>query len=106
MAVGKLLLGIGVLFLAHAALSAVQHRSFLKLTDDDYTGLPTDISVECLIGGLLSTLGVVWLMGVFKDIRVTTELNSRTLEIEGNKHNFMTFNHRGRILHQFVGKNS
>ena len=83
MAMGKILVGVGVLLLTHAALSAVQRtyvgitlshcndvfsvflcmryvllvvgsnldRSFLKLTEDEYTGLPTDVSVHCYVVG-------------------------------------------------------
>lgn len=170
MAVGKLLLGTGVLLLTHAALSAVQRTHVL----DTYACTATPQSCICLhsfwcallsfyrslvskaywrrlywtphrrkcavlnsvwhtrhipdINGVsawgiakYSWCGLVneriqrypsdngaeftvrpWRMGVLLTFHI--KLHS-TLEIEGNKQNFMTFNHRGRIVHQFVSKN-
>ena len=55
--------------------------------------------LECLLASLLCMLGVVRVTGKFKDIKLTTELNSRTFETVSNRPSFMTFNHRGPVVH-------
>lgn len=52
------------------------------------------IALECLIASVLCVFGVVSLMGKFKDIKLTTELNSQSFETVDNRLGFMTFNHR------------
>ena len=52
------------------------------------------IALECLIASVLCVLGVVSLMGKFMDIKLTTELNSKSFETVDNRLGFMTFNHR------------
>ena len=39
----------------------------------------------------------VWLAIKFKDIKLTTELNSKTFETVSNRSSFMIFNHQGSI---------
>ena len=51
--------------------------------------------MECLVASVLCVFGVVSLMGKFKDIKLTTELNSQSFETVANRLGFMTFNHRG-----------
>lgn len=48
---------------------------------------------------VLCIFGVVSVTGNFKDIKLTTELNSRTFETVSNRPSFMIFNHRGPIVH-------
>ena len=44
-------------------------------------------------------LGVILMVGDFKDIKKTTELNAQTYDSISNRTNFMTFNHRGRLVY-------
>ncbi|CAI8021491.1 Membrane magnesium transporter 2 [Geodia barretti] len=99
----KLFLFLGLLLIFHAAYSAVQHRSFLKLAEEEYTGLPSDIGAECLLASVLMCVGVVTMVGRFRDIKLTTELNKRTYEMSSNRDAFMTFNHRGHSLYPVLG---
>ena len=48
LSVEKVLLFGGLLSLLHAAYSAAQHRNYLRLTERDFTSLPSDIFVQCL----------------------------------------------------------
>lgn len=84
------------------------------------------IGLECLCASLLVCVGVVSMMGRFKDIKLTTELNTRsveegegeegrrggwlltctlslspscrTYEVASKRDSFLTFNHRGQAL--------
>ena len=44
-------------------------------------------------------LGVILMVGQFRDIRRTTELNARTYDSISNRTGFMTFNHRGKLIY-------
>ena len=52
------------------------------------------IAFECLMASVLCVFGVLSLMGKFKDIKLTTELNTQSFETVDNRLGFMTFNHR------------
>jgi hypothetical protein len=43
------------------------------------------------------------MVGRFRDIKLTTELNKRTYEMSSNRDAFMTFNHRGHTLYPVLG---
>ena len=60
---------------------------------------PIQIVLECLLASLLCIFGVVSVTGKFRDIKLTTELNSRTFETISNRPGFVIFNHRGPIVH-------
>ncbi|KAL5579181.1 hypothetical protein UlMin_011623 [Ulmus minor] len=42
----------GVLILAHAASSTVQYRGLLKITEEEFSGLPMDVMVELILGSI------------------------------------------------------
>ncbi|XP_064394522.1 ER membrane protein complex subunit 5-like [Halichondria panicea] len=94
MVLRKAVLVLGFILLGHSAFSAEQHRSFLKLAEEEYSYLPKDIAFECLMASVLCVFGVLSLMGKFKDIKLTTELNTQSFETVDNRLGFMTFNHR------------
>ncbi|XP_019853098.1 PREDICTED: membrane magnesium transporter 1-like [Amphimedon queenslandica] len=94
----RIIFCIGALFLFHSGYSAVQHKSFLKLAEMDYSSLPIDITVECLLGSLLCCVAVLEGMSQYRDFRLTSELYSKKLDGVYNKQNFMIFNHRGSAL--------
>ncbi|KAL1425289.1 hypothetical protein MTO96_019432 [Rhipicephalus appendiculatus] len=75
----KLMATLGIVGLVHAAISAAQHRSYLRLTEQDFTVLPLDIIFQ-------------------SEVRATVELESKTFETFGNRPSFYTFCHRGRAL--------
>ena len=49
----KFIVTLGLVALAHAAYSAAQHRTYLRVSERDFTGLPTDILAQTLVDMLL-----------------------------------------------------
>nr|ABI52786.1 transmembrane protein [Argas monolakensis] len=94
----KLMVTLGVVGLIHAAISAAQHRSYLRLTEQDFTILPLDVILQSVFCLLLTMYGVVCIAGDFKEVRATVELETKTFETFGNRPSFYTFCHRGRAL--------
>ncbi|XP_041378843.1 ER membrane protein complex subunit 5-like [Gigantopelta aegis] len=90
---------LGLIALAHAAYSAAQHRTYIRLTEQEFTRLPLDILLQCILGLLLTSYGVVHITGYFKEIKASAELENKSWEMLGNRQAFYTFNHRGKALY-------
>ncbi|XP_050713770.1 ER membrane protein complex subunit 5-like [Eriocheir sinensis] len=88
----------GIISLFHAGYSAAQHRSYLRVTEQEYTALPTDISVQGLLSLLLAMYGILHIAGDFKEIRANVQLQNKSWETVGNRPTFYIFAHRGRAL--------
>ncbi|CAH1781019.1 unnamed protein product [Owenia fusiformis] len=88
----------GLLALLHAAYSAAQHRTYVRLTEQEFTVLPADILLQCLAGLILTIYGVVNVAGSFRDIRAAGDTENKTWETSQNRPSFYIFNHRGRHL--------
>uniref|UniRef100_A0A0A9WPY8 Membrane magnesium transporter n=1 Tax=Lygus hesperus TaxID=30085 RepID=A0A0A9WPY8_LYGHE len=97
----KTITAIGLIFLFHAAYSAAQHRSFLRLTEQEFTSLPVDVIVQGIVSLFLTMYGVMYIAGDFKEIRATEELQSKTWETQRNLPSFYCFNHRGKLLRPY-----
>ncbi|XP_059809898.1 ER membrane protein complex subunit 5 [Hemitrygon akajei] len=97
-AVWKGLVGMGLFALAHAAFSAAQHRSYMRLTEKENETLPVDIVLQTLLAFLVTCYGIVHIAGEFKDMDATSELKNKTFETLRNHPSFYLFNHRGRVL--------
>jgi hypothetical protein len=104
---GKLLLTIGILGLCHAAYSATQHRNYIRLTEHDLdenlkqrsiSSLPIDILLQTLVSLFLSCIGIIRTSAKFKQIKITSEWESKTWDNIYNRTSFYTFNHRGKYL--------
>lgn len=99
MNVDKFLMCTGLVLLFHAAYSAAQHRSYLRLTEREFTSLPADILIQALVSLLICLAGVVRSLGKFKDINVSSvREKKKTWENFQNRTSFYHFNHRGRRL--------
>ncbi|XP_045160398.1 ER membrane protein complex subunit 5-like [Mercenaria mercenaria] len=96
----KLCVAVGLLALLHAAYSAAQHRSYLRLTEQEFTSLPWDILIQCLLSLLLVIHGVVHIAGSFREIRASADLDHKTWDMLGNRQGFLSFNHRGKALYR------
>ncbi|XP_072340170.1 ER membrane protein complex subunit 5 [Scyliorhinus torazame] len=96
--VWKGLVTVGLFALAHAAFSAAQHRSYMRLTEKENETLPIDIVLQTLLAFLLTCYGIVHVAGEFKDMDATSELKNKTFETLRNHPSFYLFNHRGRVL--------
>ncbi|XP_078544705.1 ER membrane protein complex subunit 5 [Lissotriton helveticus] len=96
----KGLVGLGLFALAHAAFSAAQHRSYMRLTEKEDETLPIDIVLQTLLAFIVSCYGIVHIAGEFKDMDATSELKNKTFDTLRNHPSFYVFNHRGRVLFQ------
>ncbi|VDK40841.1 unnamed protein product [Taenia asiatica] len=56
---GRCLVILGLITLVHAAYSAIQHRTYLKLTGAHFDFLPPDIFWQTIVGLLITIAGVV-----------------------------------------------
>lgn len=94
----KLAFVVGILSLFHAGYSAAQHRTYMRVTEQEFISLPTDISVQGLLSLLLAMYGILHIAGEFKEIRANVQLENKSWETVGNRPTFYTFAHRGRAL--------
>ncbi|CAD7079795.1 unnamed protein product [Hermetia illucens] len=94
----KLLLTIGVISLLHAAYSAAQYRTFLRITEQDSSQLPFDIVLQALVSLFVIVYNIIQVVGDFKEIRAAVELQEKTWETLSNIPSFYIFNHRGKAL--------
>uniref|UniRef100_A0A8C4U2A5 Membrane magnesium transporter 1 n=1 Tax=Falco tinnunculus TaxID=100819 RepID=A0A8C4U2A5_FALTI len=98
--VWKGLVGLGLFALAHAAFSAAQHRSYMRLTEKEDETLPIDIVLQTLLAFAVTCYGIAHIAGEFKDMDATSELKNKTFDTLRNHPSFYVFNHRGRVLFQ------
>ncbi|XP_064933673.1 ER membrane protein complex subunit 5 [Columba livia] len=98
--VWKGLVGLGLFALAHAAFSAAQHRSYMRLTEKEDETLPIDIVLQTLLAFAVTCYGIVHIAGEFRDMDATSELKNKTFDTLRNHPSFYVFNHRGRVLFQ------
>ncbi|KAJ3074467.1 Membrane magnesium transporter 1 [Quaeritorhiza haematococci] len=71
---GRLVYTIGLIFLFHSGYSAVEHLAYVKVVGKSESRLPTDIVVECLLGLIVSSIGIVLVAGRLKPILLETEM--------------------------------
>ncbi|KAL0273821.1 UNVERIFIED_CONTAM: hypothetical protein PYX00_006402 [Menopon gallinae] len=89
----------GVLSLFHAAYSAAQHRSYLRITQQEFYSLPLDIVTQGILSLFVAMYGIMYIAGDFKEIRATTELENKSWETLRNLQSFYCFNHRGKAMY-------
>uniref|UniRef100_A0A8C1K4H2 Membrane magnesium transporter n=2 Tax=Cyprinus carpio TaxID=7962 RepID=A0A8C1K4H2_CYPCA len=94
----KGVVGVGLFALAHAAFSAAQHRSYMRLTEKENETLPIDIVLQTLLSFVITCYGIVHISGEFKDMDASSELKNKTFDTLRNHPSFYLFNHRGRVL--------
>lgn len=94
----KGVVGFGLFALAHAAFSAAQHRSYMRVTEKENETLPIDIVLQTLLAFVLTCYGIVHIAGEFKDMDASSELKNKTFDTLKNHPSFYLFNHRGRVL--------
>ncbi|KMZ64152.1 Membrane magnesium transporter [Zostera marina] len=87
---------IGLLFLAHAAYATSQYRSVLKILEEEFSSPPMNVVIELFLGLAMCFWAAMAVSGDFLSIHPDSEDN-RVVSLPGNL-DFMTFNHRGRVL--------
>ncbi|CRL00588.1 CLUMA_CG013848, isoform A [Clunio marinus] len=94
----KLVLGCGLLSLAHAAYSAAQHRTYLRITEQEFTTLPLDIILQAVISLAIIIYSILSLKSDWKLIHATDLQEKSSWETLSNIQSFYTFNHRGKAI--------
>lgn len=95
----RVLVIVGILSLIHSGYSAAQHRSYLRLVEQDFTGLlPLDILLQTVVSLMVTLLGVVKVSGEFKEIRTLDDVKYKNIDTIANRPSFYIFNHRGRLM--------
>lgn len=94
----KIAFFVGIISLFHAGYSAAQHRTYMRVTEQEFISLPTDIGVQGLLSLILAMYGILHIAGEFKEIRANVQLQNKSWETAGNRPMFYTFAHRGRAL--------
>lgn len=94
----KFLVAVGLIALVHAAYSAAQHRAYLRLTEKEFTTLPSDVLIQTLSGLIVACYGIVRVVGRFKEIRPIADLEGRTWDSMSTHVAFYNLNHRGKRL--------
>jgi len=94
----KLLVAVGLIVLVHAAYSAAQHRAYLRLTEKEFTTLPSDVLTQTLTGLVIACYGIIRVVGRFKEIRPIADLEGRTWDSMSTHVAFYNLNHRGKRL--------
>lgn len=99
-------------------MKSFSDRSYLRITEQEFTSLPVDVRIlwkienflslwhlQVLIQGIVSLFvvmyGVMSVAGEFKEIRATVDLETKSWETQRNLSSFYTFNHRGKSLSAF-----
>eukprot|EP00245_Coleochaete_scutata_P010221 TRINITY_DN3546_c0_g1_i1.p1 TRINITY_DN3546_c0_g1~~TRINITY_DN3546_c0_g1_i1.p1 ORF type:complete len:111 (+),score=20.24 TRINITY_DN3546_c0_g1_i1:82-414(+) len=98
------LLGFGgIMLLVVGALDTIQYREQLKIAEEDFY-LPPAKVLLCVVGASVAcTVAALRLCGEFLPVRADAPEN-RTVKLP-ELVDFMTFNHRGKILPAVLGVN-
>lgn len=94
----KFVTALGFISILHAAYSAAQHRSYLRITEQEFTTLPIDILIQGIASLFVVMYGVMYIAGDFKEIRAVVDLENKSWETLRNHPSFQVFNHRGMSL--------
>ncbi|XP_071868821.1 ER membrane protein complex subunit 5 [Bombus fervidus] len=97
-ALQKFITLMGLLSILHTAYSAAQHRSYLRITEQEFITLPIDILIQGIISLFMVMYGVMYFAGDFKEIRAVVDLENKSWETLRNLPSFQIFSHRGRSL--------
>ncbi|CAD5212903.1 unnamed protein product [Bursaphelenchus okinawaensis] len=96
--VWKTLCVLSLLSLAHCAYSAAQHRSFLRLVQKEFIGLPLDIIIQTLVSLGVAVFACAHIAGEFQFIRNDQSPKKGAWNQVGNRVNFYIFEHRAKCL--------
>ncbi|VVD05610.1 ER membrane protein complex subunit 5 [Leptidea sinapis] len=101
----KIILTVGFISLFHSAFSAAQHRSYLRITSQEFTTLPLDIVIQAVGSLFLLMWGVLNVAGNLREIQAAAELNNKTWETQKNIPSFYIFNHRLKAMSPYYVPN-
>ncbi|KAL2915437.1 hypothetical protein HK105_205053 [Polyrhizophydium stewartii] len=95
---GRVLYAAGLVLLAHAGYSAIEHFAYLKTIGKHDSHLPSDIIIELAVSLLLLIQGAVLVAGPLKPVSLQIELAKKSIELVDSTPGFKVVNHRGRSL--------
>merc|ERR1711916_109551 len=96
---GKIIFTLSVLIFMHASFSAIQYRRYFQILQlEENESLPIDIIVETFIGLVLFYISTTQIFPSFKRIDVKTTSLASEYDQVNHRHNFMVFNHRGKVF--------
>eukprot|EP00695_Tsukubamonas_globosa_P000919 TRINITY_DN1863_c0_g1_i1.p1 TRINITY_DN1863_c0_g1~~TRINITY_DN1863_c0_g1_i1.p1 ORF type:complete len:148 (+),score=28.10 TRINITY_DN1863_c0_g1_i1:62-445(+) len=93
----RALLYVSLLVVAHSIFSAVQAISEQKTLGIENRSMPLDISLECIVGCLLSGFCYLKTCGDFEPISIIEQLSSRPYESYEHRPNFVLFNQKNAL---------
>uniref|UniRef100_A0A8R1TII1 NADH dehydrogenase (Ubiquinone) complex I, assembly factor 6 n=1 Tax=Onchocerca volvulus TaxID=6282 RepID=A0A8R1TII1_ONCVO len=88
----------GLISLLHCAYSAAQHRFYLRLTEQPFTQLPLDITVQTIVSLIAFIYSATFIAGEFQPIRSDLQNRTKSWDTVGNCPSFYTFDHRAKTL--------
>ncbi|PRW33788.1 membrane magnesium transporter [Chlorella sorokiniana] len=95
-ALGKLLLVAGLALLAYTAYQATIYRETLRLTQQEFEGLPLPLLAQLVAAVAAALLGSLAAWGSFQPIRIA---DVPKVEVaRPHRTEFAVFNHRGTML--------
>uniref|UniRef100_A0A915PN86 Uncharacterized protein n=1 Tax=Setaria digitata TaxID=48799 RepID=A0A915PN86_9BILA len=89
---------VGLISLLHCAYSAAQHRFYLRLTEQPFTQLPLDITVQTIVSLVAFVYSATCIAGEFQPIRSDLQNRTKSWDTVGNCPSFYTFDHRAKTL--------
>lgn len=87
---------VGVCVLLHAAFAVSRYRDTLKLTQEEFQGLPANLLSEILFGTIISLLGGYLLAGDLKPCMISGKPPS--MDAFSFRSDFISFNHRSKAV--------
>lgn len=92
----KITLCLGFFLLLHAAYSSAQHRTYLRITEQEFKSLPIDVTLQAIAGLGVLIFSILQIVGNLKEIRTVQNKSWETLS---NLSSFYHFQHRGKALY-------
>eukprot|EP00285_Hemiselmis_virescens_P010014 CAMPEP_0173398744 /NCGR_PEP_ID=MMETSP1356-20130122/42832_1 /TAXON_ID=77927 ORGANISM="Hemiselmis virescens, Strain PCC157" /NCGR_SAMPLE_ID=MMETSP1356 /ASSEMBLY_ACC=CAM_ASM_000847 /LENGTH=123 /DNA_ID=CAMNT_0014358323 /DNA_START=62 /DNA_END=429 /DNA_ORIENTATION=+ len=94
----RLFIVLGFACLIHSAYSTIQYHKHLRMVGEDYVGSPLDILFEIVLGFVLCAFGILNTASDFLPIKMAQTFEKKTVEDYLFRPEFVTFNHRGRVV--------
>ncbi|VDN03915.1 unnamed protein product [Thelazia callipaeda] len=89
---------VALISLLHCAYSAAQHRFYLRLTEQPFTHLPLDITLQTILSLVAFIYSTTYIAGEFQPIRSDLQDRAKSWDTVGNCPSFYTFHHRAKTL--------
>eukprot|EP00884_Botryococcus_braunii_P020654 jgi/Botrbrau1/7272/Bobra.0318s0010.1 len=86
----------GITIFLYAGYTMIQHRSMLKLTQEEFTKVPSEVILELAIAAVFCLWGSLGLAGNLEPISALHAQGG--LDTYEYRPDFASFNHRGHLL--------